>query len=86
MAEFLLAERSRINTSLLAYRIANGVAAPEGSWPDLVIPFLKEPPRDLPEGYSWDLAGGSGGGAVCLVLEEGRVAPSAAGSILCAAP
>jgi hypothetical protein len=82
-AEVLLAERNRIGIALRAYRVANGVPAPESGWEDEVSPFLTAPLRELPEGLSWAYRTDPDGGSVCVSTGPGGEIPIAAAPVSC---
>ncbi|PTX52548.1 uncharacterized protein DUF285 [Gemmobacter caeni] len=82
-AEFLLAERNRINIALRAYRVANGVPLDGTGWEERVTPFLKAPIRPLPDGMSWTLRSEASGGSVCIQLTGGVSLPPMSESVTC---
>lgn len=82
-AELLLAERNRIDLALRAYRVANGVPAPQTGWELAVNPFLTGPLRALPEGLGWTYRTDPDGGSVCVSTGEGGVIPTAAAPVSC---
>lgn len=82
-AEFLLADRNRIDLALRSYRVANGVPAPETGWEEAIASFLTEPLDPLPDGYAWLLQGGPEGGRACVVTDAGITLPPSASSVSC---
>ena len=82
-AEVLLAERNRIDLALRAYRVANGVPAPEARWEEEVAAFLTSPLRELPEGLSWTYRTDPDGGSVCVSTGPGAELPPSAAPVSC---
>jgi len=82
-AERLLADRNRIDLALRAYRVSNGVPAPESGWEAAVDPFLTDPIRPLPDGLTWTFRTGPDGGGVCLTAGPGGEIPTAAAQASC---
>jgi len=82
-SELLLADRNRIDLALRSYRVANGTPIPKTGWEEAIAPFLNEPLRPLPDGFTWGLQGGAEGGRSCVLTDPGAIIPRSASSVSC---